>query len=100
VVAQPEQTMAALERFDPDLVLMDLHLPGLSGTALTVGIREHPRYRHIPVVFLTGDQDPERQMEVLEYGADDYILKPVRPRHLIAAVQSQVRRARALLNRA
>lgn len=96
VIAQPEQTMAALERFDPDLVLMDLHLPGLSGTALTVGIREHPRYRHIPVVFLTGDQDPERQMEVLEHGADDYILKPVRPRHLIAAVQSRVRRARAL----
>ena len=96
VVAQPEQTMAAMERFDPDLVLMDLHMPGLSGTALTLRIREHPRYAHIPVVFLTGDQDPERQMEVLEHGADDYILKPVRPRHLIAAVQSRVRRARAV----
>ena len=100
VVAQPEQTMAAMERFDPDLVLMDLHMPGLSGTALTLRIREHPRYEHIPVVFLTGDQDPERQMEVLEHGADDYILKPVRPRHLIAAVQSRVRRARALLSKA
>ncbi|MEO5630199.1 MAG: EAL domain-containing protein [Thermomonas sp.] len=95
VVAAPEQMLAVMERFDPDLVLMDLHMPGISGTALTVQIREHPRFSNVPVVFLTGDQDPDRQMEVLEHGADDYILKPVRPRHLIAAVQSRVRRARA-----
>lgn len=95
VVAVPEQMMASMERFDPDLVLMDLHMPGISGTVLTLQIREHPRYAQLPVVFLTGDQDPERQMEVLEHGADDYILKPVRPRHLIAAVQSRIRRARA-----
>ncbi len=95
VVAVPEQMMAVLEDFDPELVLMDLHMPGTSGTSLTVQIREHPRFADVPVVFLTGDQDPERQMEVLENGADDYILKPVRPRHLIAAVQSRVRRARA-----
>ncbi|HWS78390.1 MAG TPA: EAL domain-containing protein [Thermomonas sp.] len=99
VVAVPEQMMASMERFDPDLVLMDLHMPGISGTVLTLQIREHPRFAQLPVVFLTGDQDPERQMEVLEHGADDYILKPVRPRHLIAAVQSRVRRARAALNR-
>lgn len=95
VVAQPEQTMASLERFEPDLVLMDLHLPGISGTMLTLRIREHPRFAQLPVVFLTGDQDPDRQLEVLEHGADDFILKPVRPRHLVAAVQSRVRRARA-----
>jgi len=95
VVAIPEQMMATLEEFDPDLVLMDLHMPGTSGTSLTLQIREHPRFSEVPVVFLTGDQDPERQMEVLEHGADDYILKPVRPRHLIAAVQSRVRRSRA-----
>ena len=96
VVAMPERMMEAMERFDPDLVLMDLHIPGSSGTALTAQIREHPRFEHTPVVFLTGDQDPERQVEVLEHGGDDFILKPVRPRHLIAAVQSRVKRARAL----
>lgn len=99
VVAVPEQMMAILEDFDPDLVLMDLHMPGASGTSLTVQIREHPRFSDVPVVFLTGDQDPERQVEVLETGADDYILKPVRPRHLIAAVQSRVRRSRAALRK-
>lgn len=96
VVAVPERMMEALERFNPDLVLMDLHMPGVSGTTLTSQIREHPRFVHTPVVFLTGDQDPEMQLEALEHGGDDYILKPVRPRHLIVAVQSRVRRARAL----
>ncbi len=99
VVPSPEHTMAELERFEPDLVLMDLHMPGISGTELTLQIREHPRFAHVPVVFLTGDQDPERQLEVLENGGDDFILKPVRPRHLIAAVQSRVRRARAASSR-
>ena len=99
VVAVPEQVMATMERFDPDLVLMDLHMPGASGTTLTRQIREHPRFSQVPVVFLTGDQDPERQLEALEHGGDDYILKPVRPRHLIAAVQSRVRRARIAQHR-
>ena len=99
VVQVPELMLDAMERFNPDLVLMDLHMPGTSGTVLTVRIREHPQFAHTPVVFLTGDQDPERQMEVLEHGADDFIVKPVRPRHLIAAVQSRVRRARAARER-
>jgi PleD family two-component response regulator/EAL domain-containing protein (putative c-di-GMP-specific phosphodiesterase class I) len=90
------ETMAAMERFLPDLVLMDLHMPGMSGTELTAKIRSNAAYAHIPVVFLTGDPDPERHLEVLDSGADDYLSKPVRPRHLIAAVQNRVRRARAL----
>lgn len=99
VVAEPDRLMEVMERFDPDLVLMDLHIPGSSGTVLTAQIRAHPRFEHTPVVFLTGDQDPDSQVEVLEHGGDDFILKPVRPRHLIAAVQNRVKRARALAAR-
>ena len=95
VVAIPERMMEALERFAPDLVLMDLHMPGVSGTSLTMQIREHPQFAFTPVVFLTGDQDPERELEALEHGGDDYIIKPVRPRHLIAAVQNRIQRSRA-----
>lgn len=96
VVQVASETMAALDRFHPDLVLMDLHMPGMSGTELTAQIRDHAAYAHIPVVFLTGDTDPESHLEVLDSGADDYLSKPVRPRHLIAAVENRVRRARAL----
>ena len=75
---------------------MDLHMPGLSGTELTSLIRQHEVFLHTPIVFLTGDPDPEKQFEVLEFGADDFLQKPIRPRHLVAAIESRVKRARAL----
>jgi EAL domain-containing protein (putative c-di-GMP-specific phosphodiesterase class I)/PleD family two-component response regulator len=96
VASEHTQVMTAMEQFHPDLVLMDLHLPGCSGIELTASIRAHPSFLHTPVVFLTGDQDPDRQFEVLESGADDFLSKPIKPRHLIAAVQSRIKRARAM----
>ena len=96
VVSVAGEVMASLEAFRPDLVLMDLHMPGMDGVELTNMIRGHGTHGHVPIVFLTGDPDPERQFEALETGADDFLTKPVRPRHLIAAVQSRVRRARML----
>lgn len=95
-VAVAGETMATIERFKPDLVLMDLHMPGLSGTELIAQIRNHPGFAHLPVVFLTGDTDPDRHTEVLDSGADDYLRKPVRPRHLIASVQNRIKRSLAL----
>src|SRR5690606_36389072 len=88
------QVMSTLERMRPDLVLMDLHMPAIDGAELTDMIRAHPELSHTPIVFLTGDPDPERQFEVLEIGADDFLTKPVRPRHLIAAVENRIMRAR------
>ena len=95
VVHDSEGAMAAMAEFQPELVLMDLHMPKVDGIALTTRIRGDQDYAHVPIVFLTGDPDPERQFEVLELGADDYLSKPVRPRHLIAAVQSRLQRVRA-----
>ncbi|MGO3127294.1 MAG: EAL domain-containing protein [Luteimonas sp.] len=96
VVSVATEFIAALGEFQPDLVLMDLHMPGMDGSELTAQLRGQAAFSHIPVVFLTGDADPERQFEALEVGADDFLTKPVRPRHLIAAVQNRIRRARAL----
>lgn len=96
VVSVASEVIASMENFQPDLVLMDLHMPGMDGTELTGLIRSHAALAHVPVVFLTGDPDPERLFEVLAIGADDFLSKPVRPRHLIAAVQSRIRRARTL----
>ena len=96
VVSVASEVIASMENFQPDLVLMDLHMPGMDGTELTGLIRNHAALAHVPVVFLTGDPDPERMFEVLAIGADDFLSKPVRPRHLVAAVQSRIRRARTL----
>ncbi|WP_203323678.1 EAL domain-containing protein [Pseudoxanthomonas beigongshangi] len=94
VQMQSDGVLDAMERFKPDLVLMDLHMPGRDGMNLTMLIRQQPEYLHLPIVFLTGDPDPERQFEVLESGADDFLNKPIRPRHLIAAVSNRIQRAR------
>lgn len=96
IVDQPANVLAAMEAFKPDLVLMDLHMPGLDGLALTNRIRGHELLMHTPIVFLTGDPDPERQYEALAGGADDFLSKPIRPRHLVAAVLSRVQRARRM----
>ena len=95
VQMQPEGVIDAIGRFDPDLILMDLHMPGLDGMRLTSLIRQQPAFQLLPIVFLTGDPDPERQFEVLESGADDFLTKPIRPRHLIAAVANRIQRTRA-----
>ncbi|MET1162253.1 MAG: EAL domain-containing protein, partial [Pseudoxanthomonas sp.] len=90
----PDAVIGAIERFKPDLVLMDLHMPGRDGMSLTMQIRQRPELLHLPIVFLTGDPDPEREYEVLESGADDFLTKPIRPRHLIAAVSNRIQRSR------
>ena len=94
-VQEPAGVIEAINRFHPDLILMDLHMPGLDGIHLTALIREQPGLQLLPIVFLTGDPDPERQFEALEGGADDFLSKPVRPRHLIAAVSNRIQRLRA-----
>jgi CheY-like chemotaxis protein len=96
VASEPREVMDIMTRTRPDLVLMDLHMPGMSGTELTAMIRQHEAFLHTPIVFLTGDPDPDKQFEVLEMGADDLLQKPIRPRHLVAAIESRVKRARAL----
>ena len=90
----PFAVMARLPEVRPDLILMDLHLRELDGIALTRQIREQPHLQLLPIVFLSGDPDPERQYEVLAIGGDDFLTKPIRPRHLIAAVSNRIARAR------
>ncbi|MFC6840231.1 EAL domain-containing protein [Xanthomonas theicola] len=94
VEMQSDGVQQAIAEYRPDLILMDLHMPGLDGMRLTALIRQQPQHRLLPIVFLTGDPDPELQYDVLDSGADDFLTKPIRPRHLIAAVSNRIRRAR------
>ncbi len=98
VHSDADGALQAIKEHRPDLILMDLHLPGLDGMRLTALIRQQPGLQLLPIVFLSGDPDPERQFEVLDSGADDYLSKPIRPRHLIApwptASAAHVRRPR------
>jgi CheY-like chemotaxis protein len=93
-MATPEEALRALQDFTPDVILADLYMPQLSGFELLALFRAHPRTAFTPVVLLSGDADMEKRFAALHIGGDDYLTKPIRPRHLVAAVTSRARRAR------
>ena len=74
----------------PDLVVLDLGLPGLDGLDVT---RELRRSSTIPIVMLTARDDELDKLLGLELGADDYLTKPFSPRELVARVRAVLRRA-------
>jgi PleD family two-component response regulator len=87
---------AALNEFKPDLVLLDLYLPEGNGIEIAQRIREQPRHAFLPIVFLTGEHDQDLRFDAIRVGADDFITKPIKPRHLVTAVESRIKRAREL----
>ena len=94
VVIDALDVMPALKQFRPDLVLMDLNMPGANGIELTALIREQEAFAHTPIVFLSGESSDDLQFDAIDAGGDDFLSKPIRPRHLVSAVQTRVRRAR------
>ncbi|MEJ1409777.1 MAG: response regulator [Candidatus Sedimenticola sp. (ex Thyasira tokunagai)] len=96
-ITEPLKVLDALDEFRPDLILMDLYMPNASGTELTAIIREHPDFVATPVVFLSGEQDADKKLEALSTGGDDFLTKPIRPRHLINTITNRVHRARSLV---
>jgi len=88
-----------LDQFKPDMILMDLYMPGCDGMELTTIIREREDFINIPIVFLSGEQDTDKHFDAIQAGGDDFLNKPIRPKHLISAVTNRVRRARLLSRR-
>lgn len=93
-VCDPLEVMQALDRFAPDLVLMDLHMPGASGIELTGIIREEDRFADLPIVFLSSELDPEQQIAALRIGGDDFLAKPVAPGRLVECVRQRLHKVR------
>ncbi len=91
-----DEALAALANMRPDLVIMDLYLPGINGLELTAILRQRSDSLVLPIVFLSGEQDTQKRFDALNIGGDDYLTKPIRPRHLATAVASRVKRVRAL----
>jgi two-component system phosphate regulon response regulator PhoB len=84
---------AAAER--PDLLLLDLMLPGLSGYEVLAEMRRRPELADVPVVVLTARRDEADRVKGLELGADDYVTKPFSPRELVLRVAAVLRRAQS-----
>ena len=90
LVDHGDSILPAVERVRPDLVLLDISLPGMDG--LTACGRVCKEYG-IPVVMITAKDDPSTKVIALEFGADDYITKPFHLGELVARVRAVLRRA-------
>ena len=96
IVNEPLRVMDVLHEFEPELILMDIYMPEVDGIELTSIIREEPDFVAIPIVFLSGEQNPDKQLSALSVGGDDFITKPISPKHLVSIVTNRVRRSRAV----
>lgn len=89
------EALAAIDRHGPDLIVLDLNLPGLDGYGVLEQIRSRPGTRQVPVIVLTAKGEEENEVKVFELGADDFLTKPFRPRALSARLEAMLARRRS-----
>ncbi|WP_298482107.1 response regulator, partial [uncultured Chloroflexus sp.] len=92
----PLEAPMLLAEQPPDLILLDVYMPGCNGQELAAVIRQQPEYHSIPIVFLSGETDRSAQLAALAQGGDDFLTKPINLEHLVAAISSRIQRARAM----
>lgn len=91
-VNHPREALAAARGFRPQLVLLDIMMPGMSGYEVCERLKEDPDLGRIPVVFLTARGEPEDRVQGLESGVDDYIAKPFHARELLLRIRAILKR--------
>lgn len=87
-----DKAVDAVQEFKPDLVLLDLMLPGLNGLDVCRALKADPDTKAIPVIMITAKGEETDVVLGLEMGADDYVPKPFSPRVLLARIRSVLRR--------
>lgn len=88
-----KSALAGLERQFPDLIILDLMLPGLDGLEITRWIRDRS---NLPIIMLTARREEVDRIVGLEMGADDYVIKPFSPQELVSRVRAVLRRTRPI----
>ena len=87
-----EEALNKIKTKQPDLVLLDLMLPGIDGLEVCKTIKSNSKTQHIPIIMLTAKGEESDIVMGLEIGADDYITKPFSPKVLIARIRNVLRR--------
>jgi DNA-binding response OmpR family regulator len=89
------QALDEVDRHAPDVIILDLNLPGLDGYGVLAQLRSRPATREIPVMVLTAKGDEDNEVRVFELGANDFVTKPFRARSLTARIEAVLGRHRA-----
>jgi two-component system, OmpR family, alkaline phosphatase synthesis response regulator PhoP len=98
VVANGTDALGRVRAARPDLVILDLMLPGMDGLAVCEALRRDPAVAAIPIIMLTARADEADRVTGLELGADDYVTKPFSPKELSARVTALLRRVQRSLS--
>jgi two-component system phosphate regulon response regulator PhoB len=93
-VATGEEALASARALLPDLILLDVMLPGIDGLEVCKVLKNQPKTAHIPIIMLTAKGEEIDVVTGLELGADDYVSKPFSPRVLLARVRAVLRKGR------
>lgn len=94
IYADGDEALHAIQERAPDLVLLDLMLPGRSGLEIARVLRRQEETAALPIIMITARTEEADVLHGLEQGADDYITKPFRPREVVARVRALLRRHR------
>lgn len=95
-VNHPADALNALERFSPDLLLVDVYMPVCSGEELANIIRQQPEHVGLPIIYLSSETDSQKQLSAMTAGVEAFITKPVVPDELVSAVKLRAERLRLL----
>lgn len=90
-VGSGEEALARIRRERPDLVLLDIHMPGMTGYDVVATLRAESRFADLPVVLVTAQDRMEGLVQGFELGADEYLSKPFQPPELLARVSALLR---------
>lgn len=97
---QPIVILDTLEEFRPDLLLVDIRMPGVSGLEITRMLRTVPKWQDLPIILITAYNEHDVRVFAFQCGCDDYLVKGFVPQELIARVSMRIDRARLLRERA
>lgn len=95
-LSDPLLTIETVENFNPDVIVLDIYMPGASGPELAAILRERDTQMRTPILFLSSETNVSAQLLALNLAGDDCLVKPVQPDHLIASVRARARRARQI----
>lgn len=87
-----EQAQVLMRETQPDLIILDWMLPGVSGIEFARRLKNEPATKAIPIIMLTAKGEEADKVRGLEVGADDYVTKPFSPRELLARIKAVLRR--------
>ena len=93
-----DSALKLLDDFSPNLILIDVMMPGMDGIETCEAIRSNSKYDNIIIAFLTARSEDYSQVAGLEAGADDYIKKPIKPKVLVSRVKALLRRKGSQIN--